>query len=865
MHPAMSHGLPSVGGRVKSSRTWILPELLAGMAMLVCLGICRVSAQDISGYWQGVLYQEFPGNTVYYPYSMSLQQTGTDVTGISEIRWATEPMYYGIMSLTGQFDGSLFTFQEQAILDQNPNPAAYWCIKNGELLYDQVQQTLEGPWYAPGCYPGTVELHRLALASDTIFCLGDVVRLEVTGIGIRWYADSTLQDLLASGNVFFPNITATTVFYVTQTHYGTESPAFPVRAVISEPLLTDVQVQPAGCESDSGTLGLGASGGIPPYSFSLDGGPFQTEAIFSGLAAGSYQVVLRDSLGCSDAIQVDIPVASGPQIINVDAPDIPCGRDTITVQATATGGTGILGYSLDGALFSEQPVFRGVGPGPHMLWVMDEAGCRDSLAFTLALLPGPSLLDAASQDPTCMGGDGRILLRASGGTAPLSYSLEGLVFQSDSLFTALDAGTWTVRVRDAWGCVDSMPLTLEAPSGFSVGIMTDTARCAAAPGGFTVTVQGGTAPFQFRLDGEGPVSVPVFSGLGEGTYTLIVRDMEGCADTLEVTVPGIPPPVIRMEDKEDAWCGQDNGLILVSGTGGSPPYRYAWSGGAFQDAGFFGDLPGGVHILVLEDIAGCRDSLFVTLLQTGVPVLEELLIGAATCGRSDGSLEVRASGGSGALQYRLGTGVSQGQGRFTGLAPGNYTLYIRDEQGCEAETVAVIPGAAAITLDGLVVSPPACGAGNGRIEAYGQGLRFAIRGGAPQESGIFEGLAEGNYPLRILSDDCVLDTFLRLEDGPCPYFIPTAFSPNGDGINDVLQVFGPAGQRVLVLRMALFDRWGEWLWEEGGFYLDEPHAPWWDGRFRGKPLDGGVFVYFLELLPEGSGPIRLKGDVQLIR
>lgn len=835
------------------------------MLILLFIGSLPMQAQDISGYWQGVLYQEYPGNTVYYPYSMSLQQTGTDVTGISEIRWADEPIYYGIMSLTGQFDGSLFTFQEQAILDQNPNPAAYWCIKHGELLYDPVLQTLEGPWDAPGCFPGTVELHRLALNADTIFCLGDSIRLEVTGIGIRWYADSTLLDLLDTGNVFFPSITATSVFYVTQTHYGTESPAFPVRVVISSPLISNVDIQPTGCDSDMGSLLVESAGGMSPLEFSVNGIDFQTEPLFTGLAAGSYLLILKDSLGCRDSVSVDIPFPDGPQILELDAPDIPCGRDTVTVNVSAVGGTGILRYSLNGSTPSEQPAFHAVGVGTYILHVRDEAGCVDSVEFTLSLLPGPILMEVAKNDPSCSGGDGLVLVTAYGGTLPLSYSLDGLSFQTDSVFDGLHAGTYSLFVRDAWGCMDSMDLSLADPPVFTVSFSVDTARCDLPIGGFTVEVSGGSPPFSYQLAGMPPMSSPTFTGLSQGSYTLVVRDAEGCELTQTVTVPGSSRPSAQVVDWEDAWCGEDNGLILISGNGGSPPYRFALAGGAFQDLGLFEDLAGGQYLLVLEDAQECTDTLSVTLLQTGAPEVEDLLIGPTNCGETNGTLEILVSGGMGTLRYRLNAGAFQTQRQFTGLAPGSYTVYIRDEPGCQIEALVDIPGSGALELEGLFVQSPTCGVSNGRIEVYGQGMQFAIRGGTPQESGIFEGLAAGNYPLRIISDDCMLDTFFRLEQGPCPYFIPNSFSPNGDGINDLLQVYGPAGQRVMVLRMTLFDRWGELLWEQGGFYLDDPDAPWWDGRFRGKPLDADVFVYTLEVLPEGSVPIRFKGDVQLIR
>ena len=93
-------------------------------------------------------------------------------------------------------------------------------------------------------------------------------------------------------------------------------------------------------------------------------------------------------------------------------------------------------------------------------------------------------------------------------------------------------------------------------------------------------------------------------------------------------------------------------------------------------------------------------------------------------------------------------------------------------------------------------------------------------------------------------------------------YVPNAFSPNGDGVNDVFYLFGEGVARVQLLQ--IFDRWGEMVFDKANFLPGDPlHG--WDGTFRGKPMDPGVFVYYAQLqMSDGSGRM-IEGDITLLR
>jgi gliding motility-associated-like protein len=199
-------------------------SLLSLSFLLSCM---HLFSQNIAGYWQGVLYQPNGPFTVYFPYSMQLLETGNTITGTAYI---IEPnsTAYALFSISGTITNNIYSFQVQQIVSQIAPTGGIWCIETGTLTYSNSSETLTGPWNAPTCNPGTIALWRLKVTSDSVFCEGEPIQLSVTGQNVKWYSDSTLTQLIDTGNIFTPSILSTTKYYVTQTHYNTQSPAVPI-------------------------------------------------------------------------------------------------------------------------------------------------------------------------------------------------------------------------------------------------------------------------------------------------------------------------------------------------------------------------------------------------------------------------------------------------------------------------------------------------------------------------------------------------------------------------------------------------------------------------------------------------------------
>ena len=289
------------------------------------------------------------------------------------------------------------------------------------------------------------------------------------------------------------------------------------------------------CTSNNGQITLTATGGTAPYSYSLNNGPAQSSPVFANLAPGSYTYTITENGGCSGFGSFNIPPAAIiTTTLNQTASIICSGNTNAVITASATGGQASYSYSINGTTYQASNTFSNLGAGTYTIYAQDANGCIGSNALTITQ-PAAIGINAVPTMISCAGlNNGQIFVSASGGSAPLTYSINGTTFVSSNTFNGLSAGTYTVTVKDVNGCQQTFNTTITEPAPLSLTCVPTVSN--GTNGTITVTGSGGNLPYTYSLDGTNYYSGSLFSGLAIGVYTIYIKDANGCVTSMEVNI-----------------------------------------------------------------------------------------------------------------------------------------------------------------------------------------------------------------------------------------------------------------------------------------------------------------------------------------
>ncbi len=272
--------------------------------------------------------------------------------------------------------------------------------------------------------------------------------------------------------------------------------------------VTAIQTQGILCNNDdTGEIIAYGSGLNGIYTYSLNGGPSQSDNIFSGLSAGTYTVVVTGQFELTDTTTAIIII--NPSLLDVAA-SVDCNAATLLVS----GGTPP--YASN----PPQVDLNNLPNGIHLIVVTGNNGCTASTTVSVDI--PPLVLSVDTDSLRCFGGNtGSVTASGSGGCPPYTYSLAGSTFLSNNTFPDLSAGTYSLAVKDSKGNEHISLVTVFQPDllGLSVSNNGNT---------LIATASGGIPPYSYSLNGSQPQSSGVFTGLAPGSYTIVVTDKNGC-------------------------------------------------------------------------------------------------------------------------------------------------------------------------------------------------------------------------------------------------------------------------------------------------------------------------------------------------
>lgn len=448
----------------------------------------------------------------------------------------------------------------------------------------------------------------------------------------------------------------------------------------SGPTLSLQSSNDASCNGlSNGSATVAASGGTPGYTYvwmpgSLNGATQNT------LAAGSYTVTVTDGAGCTANLNVVIGQPTALTLSNSNLVDANCGASDGEATVTASGGTPTYSYSWSPAGSGTNPT--NLAPGAYTVTVTDLNGCTANTSFTIGTLNGPTLSLNSSSDVSCNGAnDGSASVSASGGSPGYTYTwMPGSLNGSSQ--SNLAGGTYTITVTDLGGCTDALIVIISEPAALTVNASNiQDANCGASNGAATITAAGGTGPYTYAWSPAGSGTNP--TNLAPGAYTVTVTDQNNCSATTNFTIGTLSGPTISLDNSSDVTCfGGTDGSASMSASGGSPGYTFAWIPGGLSGA-TQSSLAAGTYTVTVTDLSGCTDVINVTIGEPSELLVNTVSISDANCGASDGSATVSASGGTGTYTYSWSPSGGNGA-TATGLAAGNYTVTVSDQNGCSA-------------------------------------------------------------------------------------------------------------------------------------------------------------------------------------
>ena len=331
--------------------------------------------------------------------------------------------------------------------------------------------------------------------------------------------------------------------------------------------------------------------------------------------------------------------------------------------------------------------FEGLTPGSYQVFVTDENGCTsNSTSINITQPTAVQVSITGSAGTSCSDSmDGTIVGTGIGGTGGLTFSIDGINYQTGAVFNTVAPGTYTLYGQDANGCVDlsNSTVTIQAPMAIVMNETVMSVSCFGdTDGSISVGATGGNGGFMFSFDGGEFDLVASWMDLMAMEYTVVAMDDEGCVEELVLTVVE-PAELTASSETTDISCnGEGDGSMVVTADGGTATYMYQIDGGTMTNDNVFGGLGAGNYAITITDANGCVAEGSADIVEPDA--LDVSVDEVVASSGSDGSISITVTGGTGTLDYNWTgpNGFTSSDEDLTGLEAGPYELTVTDENGC---------------------------------------------------------------------------------------------------------------------------------------------------------------------------------------
>ncbi len=533
------------------------------------------------------------------------------------------------------------------------------------------------------------------------------ISVSATGGGddftYAWYKDNFLMNETSAtlSGIFAGDYQVAAV-----DQYGCESGRLNVqindRAALE--VVLDVQALPSCAAIADGRARALVQGGLPPYQYEWNDVTGVTTT--DQLTVGMNTLIVTDAAGCQQVANEQVnPVTAMRFDLNQGDPSCETAADgsaaVVLLNRNWTDIQSVVWKNAAGEIVASGESFDGFAYGNYVVEITEESGCVASSEFGLNFPAALQITGIESTAPSCPEAtDGEAFVHVIGGSGQYNFEwydeLNALV-GTNFFLENVPSGEYKVKVMDqkSAACFEEQIFEIDAPAPLTITQIEKIApSCFGVKDGrISLTISGGQSPYLVQwptINQSGWTA----TGLGIGTYEVVIEDQKGCQLKQPIIFDQQPSPLtVAIASVKDASCRYSlDGAVELEVSGGSPGYRVSWSN---NQRGIYLDGVGqGNYMATVRDENQCQATLPVAVGAPALLISEILETTDPSCpGVADGTMLVKVAGGTAPFELtNLPADAiavwndANGYFEVSGLAAGQYQWRAKDANGCVATT-----------------------------------------------------------------------------------------------------------------------------------------------------------------------------------
>jgi gliding motility-associated-like protein len=546
--------------------------------------------------------------------------------------------------------------------------------------------------------------------------------------------------------------------------------------------ISNINTSDAYCGNNNGEISLSLSNGTAPFNFTWTNDA-SSDSIATDLAAGDYSVTVTDANNCSATADATINQHEAPTAFIDNITNANCGESNGSVTINATGET-TLNYTWQDDIADNVANADNLPAGNYSVTISDANNCTFVLPIIISNEGAPTVDAPIISHATCSQANGSISLTASGGVGDLTYTWTNNVSNSNSA-DSLAAGVYVITVSDENNCQTVVNATVNDAPAPNLSQTTTPPACDGSIGGSaTISISGGTAPFNFTWTNDVSTNGTA-NNLAAGDYSVTVTDANNCSNNISLSIEAPNSPTLSLESTTPTTCGNNTGTANLNLSGGVAPYSFAWTNGVSSDSTAT-NLAAGDYSVTVTDANNCSDNISLTIEAPNSPTLSLESTTPTTCGNNTGTANLTISGGTAPFNFTWTNDVST-DSIATNLAAGDYGVTVTDANNCSDNISLSIEAPGSLTLSLESTTPTTCGNNTGTANLNISGgvapYSFAWTNDVSTDS-TATNLAAGDYSVTVTdANNCSDNISLTIEALGAPTLSLESTTPTACGNN----------------------------------------------------------------------------------